>query len=111
MAQTSEQMQAAIVGWLWRTVTAPSVHASLPNVPGAERLLRSKGIKELPAQVMPGIFGDARIDNLLNEWLKEHRMQGVRNADPESEPELRDLLALQGIGVRPYKGPRRPRGI
>lgn len=57
--------------------------------------------------IRPGIFGDSRIDNLLNLWLKEHRMQKVRNADPDSEHELRDLLALQGIGVRPYKGPRK----
>jgi len=32
----------------------------------------------------------------------------VRNDDPASEHKLRDLLALQGVGIRPYKGPRRP---
>ena len=109
MAQTSEQMQAAIVAWLWRTLTAPSVQVLLADVPGAERLLRSKGISELPAMVAPGIFGDYRVDNLLNDWLKEHRLKEVRDADQDSEHELRDLLARQGIGVRPYKGPRRPR--
>ena len=99
MAQTSAEMQAGIVRWVWCTVTAPSVHALHPDVPGAERLLRSKGFNELPPPVRPGIFGDARIDNLLNEWLKEHRMQEVRNADPESEHELRDLVTLQGVGA------------
>ncbi len=99
-------MQAAIVEWLWRTVPSPSARALIPEVPGAERLLRSKGINELPPMVAPGIFGDYRIDNLLNEWFKEHRLKEVRDADQESEHELRDLLARQGIGVRPYKGPR-----
>lgn len=54
-------------------------------------------------------FGSARIDNILNLWLKEHRLQEVRNADPESEHDLRDLLARQGVGVRPYKRPRPPK--
>jgi hypothetical protein len=107
MVMTSEQMQAAIARWLWCTVTAPSVRALLPDLPGAERLLRRKGFNELPPMIRPGIFGDARIDNLLNDWLKEHRMKEVRNADQDSEHELRDLLARQGVGVRPYKGPQR----
>lgn len=41
--------------------------------------------------------------DLINLWLKEHH----RDRDPESEHELRDLLAQIGAPVRPYKGPRR----
>ena len=59
--------------------------------------------------VRPGILGHGRVDNLLNLWLKEHRMRDLRDADAKSEHKLRDLVALQGVGVRPYKGPQ-PRG-
>lgn len=107
--QTSAEMRARIERWLRNTVTAPSFDRLRPKVAGCERFLRSKGIEAIPDPVRPGIVGVARIDNLLNAWLKEHRLREVRNMDQESEHDLRDLLARTGIPIRPYKGPR-PRG-
>lgn len=81
----------------------------LQHLPGAERRLRSKGIQAIGEPIVPGIFGDARVDGLLNEWFKAYRQRGIRNTDPETEHELHDLLAQLGVGDRPCKG-RRPLG-
>ena len=83
--QTSAEMRARIERWLRNTVTAPSFGRLRPKVTGCERFLRSKGIEAIPDPVRPGIIGVARIDNLLNAWLKEHRLREVRNMDQESE--------------------------
>ena len=60
-------------------LTFQSVRALLLAVPGSERLLRSKGIQEVPEPIVPGITGDARVDGLLIEWFNERRV-------PESRP-------------------------
>lgn len=106
MVQTSTAMQTQIVRWLRVTVTAKSVEALIPEVPGCERFLRSRGVEAIPEQVVPGIIGLPVIDGLLSDWLKEHRPEEIRNRDAEGEHELRDLLARIGAPVRPYKGPR-----
>lgn len=98
-------MQARIVRWLWGIVTAPSVEALMPDVPGCERLLRSHGINAIPDQVRPGVIGDARIDGLLIGWFNEHRRAEVRHADAQREHDHRDLLAQLGVPLRGYKGP------
>jgi hypothetical protein len=107
LPQASAEMQARIERWLrGLPLTFQSVQALLPDVPGCERLLRSKGIQEVPEPIVPGIIGDARVDGLLIEWFNEHRMPELRHEDAEREHEHRDLLAQLGVGVRPYKGPR-----
>jgi len=100
-------MQAQIERWLrGLPLTFKSVESLLPDVPGCELLLRSKGIHAVPQPIRPGIIGDARVDGLLIEWFNEHRMPKLRHEDAEREHEHRDLLAQLGVGVRPYKGPR-----
>jgi hypothetical protein len=96
-------MQVQIERWLrGLPLTFESVESLLPEVPGCERLLRSKGIQEVPQPILPGIIGDARVDGLLIEWFNEHRMPELRHEDAEREHEYRDLLAQLGVGVRPY---------
>jgi hypothetical protein len=61
--QTSAEMQARIERWLrGLPLTFQSVQALLPDVPGCERLLRSKGIQEVPvagSSPLAGQFADA----------------------------------------------------
>ena len=97
-------MQAAIARWLRGIVVAQSFDALLSEVPGCERFLRSRGIDEIPTSVRPGVIGNAAIDNLLNQWFKEHRPKELRQQDAEGEHLLRDLT-----GIRPPKG-RQPKG-
>lgn len=99
--QTSPAMQAAIVRWLHGFLVPQSVDALLPEVPGGERFLRSHGVDEIPAGGPPGVIGVAAIDNLLNQWFKEHRPKELRRHDAESEHAIRDLTR-----IRPPKGTR-----
>jgi hypothetical protein len=78
-----------------------AVEALLPKVPGCERFLRSQGVDAIPDGVRPGVIGNARIDNLLNQWFKEHRPIDLRRQDAESEHQIRDLTR-----IRPPKGTR-----
>jgi hypothetical protein len=94
-------MQAAIVRWLHGFLVPQSVDALLPEVPGGERFLRSHGVDEIPAGGPPGVIGVAAIDNLLNQWFKEHRPKELRRHDAESEHAIRDLTR-----IRPPKGTR-----
>ena len=94
-------MQAAIAGWLRGIVVAQSVNALLPQVPGCERFLRSHGVDEIPPSIRPGVIGNAKIDNLLIQWFKEHRPKDLRREDSEGEHQIRDLTR-----VRPPKGTR-----
>ena len=82
-------------------MVAQSVNALLPQVPGCERFLRSHGVDEIPPGLTRGVIGNARIDNLLNQWFKEHRPREMRREDAESEHQIRDLTR-----VRPPKGTR-----
>ena len=107
MVQTSAEMQARVVQWLSGLPLAyESRKALISHVPGCERLLRSKGVQQIPPPIVPGIIGDARIDGLLIEWFNEHRLPELRHQDAEREHQHRDLLAQLGVGVRPYKGSR-----
>ena len=99
--QTSSVMQAAIVRWLHGFLVPQSVEALLPEVAGCERFLRSHGVDEIPSGGLPGVIGAAAIDNLLNQWFKEHRPKELRRHDAESEHAIRDLTR-----IRPPKGTR-----
>jgi hypothetical protein len=59
------------------------------------------GVDEIPAGGPPGVIGVAAIDNLLNQWFKEHRPKELRRHDAESEHAIRDLTR-----IRPPKGTR-----
>jgi len=98
-------MQAAIERWLRGVVVWQSVLALRGQLPRCERFLRTHGVDAVPTPILPGIIGVAKIDNLLNQWLKEQRPKELRRRDAQSEHDLRDLTR-----VRPPKGqaPRLP---
>jgi hypothetical protein len=84
----------------------------LPQSREAMRPYLARGVKWLSTMGVTGsplrptrlrwyTYEAARSHDLINLWLKEH--QSLR--DPQSEHDLRDLLAQIGAPVRPYKGP------
>ena len=90
---------------VWSGWTSQSIEAVRPHLERGARWLTSMGVTRSPLRPtrLPWYsYEAARSHDLINLWLKEHH----RDRDPDSEHELRDLLARIGAPVRPYKGPR-----
>jgi hypothetical protein len=82
-----------------------SRRAVRPQLARGVRWLTKMGVTRSPLRPtrLPWYsYEAARSHDLINLWLKEHH----KIRDPQSEHELRDLLAQIGAPVRPYKGPR-----
>jgi hypothetical protein len=87
---------------IWSGYAPQSREAMRPKLARGVRWLTRMGVTRSPLKPrLPAYsFEAARSHNLINHWLYETRQEH----DPEAEHAQRDLLALMGAPVRPYKG-------